>query len=282
MRLVHSFLPKHGLGLWWLAAWFPLAAVAFPPAPPHLIYGVVRDSLGYPLGDGAEVILEAASGARVRAFVLAEVDSVINYRLQVPMDAGLTDDLYAPTALMPAAPFKLRVRVGNTTFLPIEMTADFSTLGIPGGRTRMDLTLGVDADGNGLPDAWEKAVAAHLGRVWQAGQIHPDDAYPGAGLTYREVYLAGTYAMDPKDGFALQLIVTPGQAPKLAFTAVKGRTYTLQSATVLGEWTATPFRVLPAGASTVPIYQATETKRVEIEAPLVGGAPAQFYRLLVE
>lgn len=282
MRLTRSFASKHRPGLWWLAVWFPFAAAAFPPAPPHLIYGVVRDSLGYPLGDGAEVILEAASGAHVRAFVLAEVDSAINYRLQVPMDAGLTEDVYAPTALMPAAPFRLRVRVGNTSFLPIEMTADFSTLGAPGGRTRIDLTLGVDADGNGLPDAWEKAVADYLGRVWRPGQIDPNAAYPGTGLTYREVYLAGTYAMEPKDGFALQLVVAPGQPPKLAFTAVKGRTYTLQSAAVLGQWTTTPFRVLPAGTATAARYQAVETRRVEIEAPLVDGAPAQFYRLLVE
>ena len=283
-RLNLSALVAAVRGLVLVAALNPCVVLAFPPAPPHLIFGVVRDQIGYPLGDGAEVILEASSGARIRSFVLAQTDSPTNYKLQVPMDAGLTADLYTPTALMPTAPFKLRVRVGSTTFLPIEMTADFSKLGVPGGQTRLDLTLGVDADGNGFPDAWEKAVAAFLGRSYVPGQINPNDSYPGTGLTYREVYLAGTYAINPTDGFALQIILTQGTAPKLAFTGVKGRSYTVEAAAKLGEWVAVPFRVLPteAGATAVATYRATETRRVEIETPPLGNETARFFRLMVQ
>jgi hypothetical protein len=240
--------------------------------------------MGHPLGDGAEVVLEASSGAHIRAFVLAETDSPTNYRLRVAMDAGLTTELYSPTALMPAAPFRLRIQVGKTTFLPIEMTGDLSRLGAPGGNSRIDLTLGVDADGNGLPDAWEKAVAAFLGRPYVPGQINPNDTYPGVGLTYREVYLAGTYAMNPTDGFALQIIPSAEAAPKLAFTAVKGRSYTVQAAATLGDWASVPFRLLPEGANAaaVNVYRATETRRVDIEPPTIGNEPARFFRLMVE
>jgi hypothetical protein len=256
---------------------------AFPPAPPHTIYGVVRDQIGNPLNDGAEVILEASSGTRVRTFVLAHKELPLNYSLEVPMDAGLTADRYSPTALMPAAPFRIRVRIGQSTFLPMEMVGDLSTLGAPGARTRIDLTLGVDEDGNGLPDAWEKAVAAFLGRAWQAGQIRPDDLYPGTGLTYREVYLAGTYAMSPTDGFALQIVNAPGSVRKLAFTVVKGRRYTVQVSDKLADgWKAAPFRLLGADAATQEFYHAAETRRIEIEAPLSGDSPARFYRLIVE
>ena len=257
---------------------------AFPPAPPHTIYGVVRDQIGNPLNDGAEVIMEVSPTVKYRAVVVSRTESVLNYKLDVPMDAGMTTDLYAPTALLPAAPFRLRVKIGQTTFAPMEMTGDLSKLGLPGGTTRIDLTLGVDADGNGLPDAWEKAVAAFLGRAWQAGQIRPDDQYPGTGMTYRDVYLAGTYAVSPTDGFALNIITAAGQPPKLAFTAVKGRRYTVQLSDNLNQgWTTAPFRLFPLAPQAAPInaYQATETKRIEIEPPSADN-PARFYRLIVE
>lgn len=267
-----------------LLSLLPGAVHAFPPAPPHQIYGLVRDQIGNPLGDGATVILEAASGTRLQTFVVAQTEPGVNFRLDVPMDAGLTSDLYSPTALMPTAPFRLRVMVGRTTFLPIEMTLDSSKLGVPGGRTRIDLTLGVDADGNGLPDAWEKAVAAFLGKLWQAGQINPNDPYPGSGMTYREVYLAGTYAVAPTEGFALQIATDTQGVPRLAFTAVKGRSYTLQAAAQLGEWTTVPLRLLNAdpAAAALNAYQATETRRVEIVPPDATGQAARFFRLMVQ
>jgi hypothetical protein len=266
------------------AATLSQRALAFPPAPPHTLYGVVRDQIGNPLGNGAEVIFEASSGVRLRALVQAQVDSSLNYQIQIPMDAGLTSDLYSPTASMPAAPFRLRVRVGQTTFLPIEMTGDLSKLGQAGGSTRIDLTLGVDADGNGLPDSWEKAVAAFLGRLWQPGQIRPGDEYPGTGMTYRDVYLAGTYAMDPKEGFALQISNPGGATPKLAFTVVKGRSYTVQAAEVFGQWSPVSFRAIPIqpNAAAVTSFHATQTQRIEIEVSDSADVPYRFYRLIVQ
>ncbi len=256
---------------------------AFPPAPPHIIFGIVRDQIGNPLADGAEVILEAASGVKVRGFVLAREAPGANYQIEVSMDAGLTSDLYSPTALVPTVPFKIRVMVGRTTYLPMEMAADYAKLGLPSGRTRIDLTLGVDEDGNGIPDAWEKAVAAFLGRPWAVGQIRPQDLYPGSGMTYRDVYLAGTYAVEPKDGLALQILSPAGEAPRLAFTAVKGRSYTVQAASTLGDWSDVSFRVLPAAADAPEqrTYQAAQTQRLEIEAPIAPGTAVRFFRLIV-
>lgn len=266
-------------------AW-PLAVLAFPPAPNHTIYGLVRDQIGNPLDlTGAEITLESTAGIQATAPIVPGMEPGVNYRLDVPMDAGLTADLYKPTALLPAAPFRLRVRIGGTTFLPMEMTGNLAALGLPGARTRIDLTLGVDADGNGLPDAWEKAAAAFLGLQWSSGSIKPGDLYPGTGLTFRDVYLAGTYAVNPDDGFALKIIAAPGEAAKLAFTVVKGRAYTIQVAAEIGQWTTVPFRVLPLAADSASIdaYQATTTQRMEIEPPtIVSESPMRFYRLLVQ
>ncbi|MCC6235619.1 MAG: hypothetical protein IT580_23485 [Verrucomicrobiales bacterium] len=166
------------------------------------------------------------------------------------------------------------------------MTSSSPAIGAPGGRTRLDLTLAVDADGNGLPDLWEKAVAAQLGLRWEAGLIRPEDAYPGAGLTYREVYLAGTYSVDPKEGFMLEILGVAEAQPRLTFTAVRGRTYVVQTAEEIGTWTEVPFVLSESAASASPVrsYHATETRRVEIRAVLPGESTSQarFFRLLVD
>ena len=262
-------------------AWLTAQTLAFPPAPPHQIFGLVRDQLGNPLDGGALVILEATSGVRIRGDIALQSEPGVNYRLEVPLDSGLTSDLYSPTALRPTAPFTLRVQVGTKIYLPMEMNGDLSQVGLPGQRTRIDLTLGVDADGNGLPDGWEQAVASFLRRPWVAGSIRPGDIYPGTGMSYRDVYLTGIYALDPKQGMALEIVAEPATVPKLVFTVVKGRSYTIEAAAVLNEWKAVPFRI--AGSSLEPMgaYQASATRRLEIEAPELPNAQALFYRLKV-
>src|ERR1051326_1374827 len=129
-------------------------ARAFPPAPPHRLYGLVRDQWGNPINvTGAQVFLETTNGPGVTVALAPRVEPGINYELLVPMDAGLTADV-KPTALKPAFPFRLRVKIGQTTFLPIEMAMTAPRIGQPAQATRLDLTLGEDSDGDGLPDAW--------------------------------------------------------------------------------------------------------------------------------
>jgi hypothetical protein len=59
----------------------------------------------------------------------------------------------------------LYVVTGATTNLPIQMTGNLALLGLPGQRTRLDITLGVNANGNGIPDAWEHAFLAALQNI---------------------------------------------------------------------------------------------------------------------
>lgn len=262
----------------------PLAAAGFPPVPPHEIFGTVRDALGAPLSGPALVLFEGPTGVSQQAPITVWDEPGVNFRLSIPMDAGLTGEPFRPTALQPAAPFRLRVRIGKTTYLPIEMTGDLAALGESGQRTRLDLTLGVDADGNGLPDAWEQAVARFLGLAWTPGSIRPGDLYGNTGLSFRDVYLAGTYAMNPKEGFALQIRTQGNSPPTLGFTAVKGRQYTIQAAASIGAWQTTSFRVITASGVGTPIaaYHATETRRIEVQAPELPDATARFFRLVVQ
>src|SRR5512140_3058312 len=85
-----------------LAIFCTNSLMAYPPAPCHTLYGMVRDEYGNPLALAkAEVILETVTGVRLKTEVIPQLTPDANYRLQVPMDAGLTADAYKPTALRP-------------------------------------------------------------------------------------------------------------------------------------------------------------------------------------
>jgi len=155
MKLPNSSLAALAAGLLSL----PWVSQAFPPAPSHVIYGQVRDEFGLPLTlADAQIIFtvestNVANRTEITGIITPDLESDVNYRLNLPMDSLTKPDLYKPTALMPAAPFRLRVKIGNSTYLPMEMAANFANLGKPAQTTRIDLTLGVDANNDGLPDA---------------------------------------------------------------------------------------------------------------------------------
>lgn len=252
---------------------------AYPPAPYHLFVGVLRDEYGTPIHSvGAEVILETTTGVQVKTVVNPGIEGGANYRLEVPMDAGLMATPYKPTALRPFASFRMKVRVGKVTYLPIEMRGDYGTLGQPGKRTRLNLTLGEDSNGDGLPDAWQRLIHPDI------SQVNPD-ADAGNGLNYLQTYLAGTYTVDPKEGFELSLMGVTNGVSHLEFLAVTGRTYSLVSSTDLKVWTPSTFRV-SGGTTNAPAksnYLADSVKRVRVEAtaPSTETVPL-FFRLMVE
>ena len=270
-------LPKALLGL--LAS--GLVAWAFPPAPHHVLYGTVRDEQGNPLRAGAaEVVLEATSGVQVRAMTLDGAEPGVNFALVVDMDAGTTADPYRPTALNPRVPFRIRVRIGQSYYLPIQMRGDFALLGKPGGKTRIDLTLGEDSDGDGLPDAWERIVASQLGIGGGLAGIDGSGDADHDGLSNLDEYLAGTYAFDPADGLALRLLRVDADASVAEFLAISGRTYEVQSSADFKTWTSRSFHVGQAAADVRFRCVDTRVERIRIPASGEGGAPSAFFRVV--
>jgi len=265
---------------------------AYPPALPHTIEGMVRDELGNPLVAGAIVSLEADSGVKVYATVSALLAPGVNYRMTIPLDAGLTSDAYRPTALNPAAPFKMRVKLGGRTFLPIEMTIGSKTLGEPGMTTRINLTLGEDRNGDGLPDAWQRRINPDINKV------RPGDDPDRDGLTNLEEYLAGTYALDPKSGFSLTAIrnPTPGVTTEgsgavseepalLEFTVVSGRSYTVVGSPDLKEWNPVSFRLKGEASTAAPVssYAASSVAKIQVRVvPASDNTVYRFFKLIIE
>lgn len=267
-----------------MALLLPGVLRAFPPAPHHVIYGTVRDELGDPIYlTTAVIILETSSGETITGSLGPDVEPGVNYRLQVPMDAGLTEDNYKPTALRPTVPFVIKVVIGSTTYLPIEMSGSFANLGQPAESTRLDLTLGEDSDGDGLPDAWERLLASQLGGGLGIGDINPGDDADNDGMSNLDEYLAGTYAFDPEDGFQLNMVSVQGGEPVVEFMAIRGHTYTLYGSADLKAWSPIEFR-LPSEGESAPErvnYLATDVGVLQLQAVAPSGEPApQYFKML--
>jgi len=267
---------------WFLALLFLCLALpgrAYPPAPHHLLYGLVRDEYGSPIqAAGAEVILVTAGGRELKTRITL-TEPGVNYRLEVPMDAGLTSDLYKATAMQPTMPFQMKVVINKVVYLPIELKGKSAQIGEPGRRTRLDLTLGEDTDGDGLPDAWERMINRDIRKV------NPNEDPDKDSMTNLQEYLAGTYALDASDGLALVIRGLHDGEPVMKFTAIRGRSYTLLGSTDFSNWTPVKFRI-PAEGLNAPIrtsFQATKVTPIEVEA-VTGGTDSAptFFKLLVQ
>lgn len=259
-------------------------AVSFPPLPPHTVYGVVRDEFGNPLiSTTTEVILETPAGTTLTTTIVPGLDVGTNYRIEVPVDAGLTPDLYRPTAMNPSAPFRMKVKIGGRTYLPIEMKASMAKLGQASESSRVDLTLGEDTDGDGLPDAWERdtILAGNLGLTLEG--LKPGDRLNGNPLTVLDAYIAGTYAWDPTDGFLLEIRESIDSTAVMEFVALRGRSYTVSSSNDLKDWTQVDFKVQgdPTGSS-IRFFKAQSLKRVRVSVQGESGESLpKFFKLNV-
>ncbi|MDA1274733.1 MAG: thrombospondin type 3 repeat-containing protein [Verrucomicrobia bacterium] len=281
-RRFHTRLKSKIATLFALLALVPIHA--FPPTPPHVLFGMIRDEMGNPLTvSGAELILETSTGKSINGTVVPGLEPGVNYKFAVPLDAAVRSDIYRRDALQVSVPFKMRVRIGTSDYLPIEMRGEFSKLGQSAQSTRLDLTLGEDANGNGLPDAWERAILAASGS--KLTEVSPHDDSDGDGLSNLDEYIAGTNAFDSEDGFSLKVVEVNGSVPSLEFMSIQGHTYKVFGSSDLNDWAQTAFRIASdsTDAPDRQNYQANDSRVVRV---LVHPAPEQptmrFFRLRVE
>ena len=256
-------------------------ALAYPPAPDYTFYGMVRNEWGDPIDvSDAKVFVVSTNGVNAAAPVAASTLPGLNYRLIVPMDSARSPkiDFTSGGSLRQSQPFQLKVKIGTITYLPIEMVLS-RPIGDPAGTSRLDLTLGVDSDGDGLPDAWEIANGLNPN--------DPNDANgdaDGDGISNRNEYLAGTYAFDPNDGFRLSLVEVNAGRSQLEFLAISGRTYTIQASPNLQQWTPVSFSVVTGGVpgALQNNYPATDIRNLRIEVPFQTGTTNNFFRAMIQ
>jgi hypothetical protein len=178
----------------------------------------------------------------------------------------------------------MRVKLGNRSFVPMEMRVAAPQLGQPAESSRVDLTLGEDTDGDGLPDAWERAMIQSGRLAMSLAQFSPTNRINGNALTVMESYVAGTYAWDPKDGFRLDIQSMDPAGPVLRFMGLRGRSYTISGSDDLKAWVPLRFTVRGlANASEVGFFQPTAMQEVRVVVRRRGDeALPRFFRLAVQ
>ena len=241
-------------------------ASAFPPAPHHEIYGTVRDDKGNPLSE-AKVRIIGSQGTLLSGPVDQSIAPGVNYSMKIPMDAGTQSQLYQSTALRPSMPYTAEVIMNGVSYLPIEVSGGGLAIGEPGKRTRLDLTLGVDSDGDGLPDAWENDLIAALSGVNNLSDVTKDGDSDGDGVSNFIEYLAGTYAFDRRAVFRLDIVEVKDGMARMRFLAVKGRSYTLKSSTDLKTFVEEPFSLEADSAETQTAHLAQQIRYQDIYVP---------------
>jgi hypothetical protein len=266
-------------------------ARAYPPAPFHRIYGIVRDEHGTPLAASVGTLILSGTGNQeiVRATSDTAVGPGINYSLSVPMDSGTTALLYSVSALRPTLPFIIRVAIDGVSYVPVQMVSTAWAIGSPALSTRLDLTLGIDSDNDGLPDSWENDLIDGdvTGRLRTIADINPNDDLDGDGLTNRDEYIAGTYPLENGDGLFLKIVEVSNGFARLRFLAISGRTYSITSSTILAAFNPQTFAITPTTMDAGLFYQSDDVRNVDVYVPAEIGTPPvsvtkMFFKLKVQ
>ena len=115
--------------------------------------------------------------------------------------------------------------------------------------------------------------------------IRPEEDSDKDGLSNLQEYLAGTYAFDPEDGFSLSIRAVNAGRSVLEFTAIRGRSYTVQASADLQTWKSTSFNLGTDTSSAAPreVYESTDVRPVRIltSAPLEDEVQPRFFKLVV-
>lgn len=227
------------------------SASAFPPAPYYTLYGTVRNQVGETLSaEGAQVILLKDELELDRTPIRTGLELNQNYEFRIRLDQMRVGSRpYTPNALQAEGVFSLAVLMNGALFYPIEVQGSLQA-GSGGERIRLDLTLGSDTDGDGLPDMWKKWQLYQAGYLpgangWDLSLISAGGDLDGDGQSNLFEYRAGTSAGDATDRFELVVKEVIGSQVRLEFYAVAGKSYTLMHSQDLKNWQRVNFATSP-------------------------------------
>ena len=264
---------------------FPFTASAYPPAPNYTIFGLVRDQVGATLNvDGAEIILLKDNVEIGRAPIFKDLRLDSNYELNIRIDQTNSGTrIYSTKAVAPQGIYSLKIVMNGQNFFPIEANGTLR-VGNGGERVRLDLSLGVDANNDGLPDAWQEWVLYQAGRRpgqtgWDIALITKQGDFDGDGISNFHEYIAGTFGGDATERFELRLTNKTATEVSFNFYAITGKVYGIEQSSDLQTWTALPFSLTPGGP-TLTLHKATSAGVLPVYGAVSAGA-SRFYRLTV-
>jgi hypothetical protein len=136
------------------------------------------------------------------------------------------------------------------------------------GRPSVDAPL-ADADGDGLPDAWELAFG--LDPRSASGDNGAQGDADGDGLSNRDEFVTGTHPRDPHSYLRVEAIRHDGGQMRIRFLAVAGKSYAVLARERVAE---APWVTLKQ------VEASTTTAEIEVVDDVLPLRPARFYRLV--
>ena len=142
--------------------------------------------------------------------------------------------------------------------------------------------VSTDANGNGIPDAWELAFVAALGLNIPLSNINPNTDYAHDGRSLMQEYLLGNYPPHPTNTFNVQLVSLQAGSVVLGFNTQSGHAYTVLGSTDLKNWTTLNFTI-PAQGTNAPVqssYASSDVRTLQIQSvPSSNAHTVQFFKV---
>lgn len=257
-----------------LAVFAAPAAWADVPLPSVTYYGCVRDAYGYPFKKDAEVVLMKGGVECSRYLITGERSPGVNYRMEVEIDNGGTP--FEAYAVHVDSQLDVKVYYQGQSLAVLTnatITALPAALTVPaaGSAIRLNIQTGVDADGDGLPDAWEQLlIAQSAGALQTLADVKPEDDFDGDGSDNLHEFRSGTFPFLKGDSFAIDALPqTSNGRFSFRFLAVAGFTYQVRGAVSLTgpAWGDQPFATAPDAAVATGLVFGDDTfKTLYVEA----------------
>jgi len=115
--------------------------------------------IGY--GKKAEREAYAIPAGKLMCYMTLQRDDSV----RLPIDMNPASIPYRTVSVDPTLPFAAYVEVNGSFLFPIETLVGLTVTPEAGAILRLDFSLGVDSDGDGLPDEWELAQLRSSGLV---------------------------------------------------------------------------------------------------------------------